>query len=241
MSDGVSSRTVVWAGIIGAIGALLAGLGECALHYSPTGYAHSETYQFFVYVAPWRLRIGHFLSIFAVPLYFAGYFHLYQRLRPAPMWARRAILILGLYAFVLGDAWLGSRVYLAQLAQARALAEQAGNIQGVKLLAPLLQQASYYNENILIGVRLGVLGISLLYVALVLRGQTSYPRWMALCNPILLVAYAFVLYLLLPSLGGVLMPVAMNFAHLIFFGASTWLALRSSSSFSSSSSSPAGS
>ncbi len=241
MSDGASFRAVVWAGIIGALGALLAGLGECALHYSPEGYAHSETYPFFVHVAPWRLRVGHFLSIFAVPLYFAGYFHLYQRLRPAPTWARRAILILGLYAFALGDAWLGSRVYLAQLAQARALAEQAGNIEGVKLLAPLLQQASYYNENILIGVRLGVLGISLLYVALVLRGQTSYPRWMALCNPILLVAFAFVLYLLLPSLGGVLMPVAMNFAHLIFFGASTWLTLRSSSSFSSSSSSPAGS
>lgn len=211
------------------LGALLAGVGECALHYSASGYAHSESYEFFVQVAPWRLRLGHFLSIFSVPLYFVGYWHLSQRLQPAPLWARRTILFLGLYAFALGDVWLGSRVYLAQLVQARALAQQAGNLDGVKLLSPLLQQASNYNETVLIGVRVSVLAVSVIYAGLVLRGQTSYPRWMAACNPIVLVLLAFALYAGVPVLGGVVMPVAMNFAHLIFFGASTWLTRRDGS------------
>lgn len=224
-----SARSVLWAGWVGVLGALLAGLGECALHYSASGYGHSESYEFFVQVAPWRLSLGHFLSIFSVPLYFVGYWHLSQRLRPAPAWARRTILLLGLYAFALGDVWLGSRVYLAQLAQALALAQQAGNLDGVKLLSPLLQQASHYNETILIGVRLGVLAVSVIYAWLVLRGQTSFPRWMAACNPIVLVLLAFALYVGFPALGGVVMPVAMNFAHLIFFGASTWLTLRAGS------------
>lgn len=230
MSHEATSRSVVWAGVIGILAALLAGLGECALHYSSTGYAHSDTYQFFVHVAPWRLNVGHFLSIFSVPLYFVGYWHVYQRLQPAPLWARRTILLLGLYSFALGDVWLGSRVYVAQLVQARAAAEQAGNVDAAKLLNPLLQQASFYNENVLIGVRVGVLAISILLVALMLRGRTSYPRWMAALNPILLVGLAFVLYALLPVIGGVFMPVAMNFAHLIFFSVSTWLTLTSSSS-----------
>ena len=226
MRDSPSPRTVVLAGFIGILGALLGGLGECALHYSASGYAHAETYRFFVDVAPWRLRTGHFLSIFAVPLYFIGYWHLFERLRPAPLWTRTTVLLLGLYAFALGDTWLGSRIYLAQLAQARAVAESAADAQTEKLLSTLLAQASYYNENILIGVRAGVLALSAIYVGLVLQGKTSYPRWMALLNPILLVIAAFLLYLAIPPVGGIFMPVAMNFAHVIFFTASTALALR---------------
>ena len=75
-------------------------------------------------------------------------------------------------------------------------------------------------------MRLGVLVISILYVAFVLRGKTSYPRWMAALNPILLVVAAFILYVAIPPVGGIFMPVAMNFAHVIFFTASTVLTLR---------------
>lgn len=226
MNSAPSQRAVAVAGIIGTLGALLAGLGECALHYSASGYANSDTYQFFVSVAPWRLNVGHFLSIFAVPLYFVGYWHLYERLKPAPHGARLAVLLLGLYAFTLGDAWLGSRVYLAQLAKARAAADAAGAMETVRLLSGLLTNASFYNENILIGVRAGVLLISIVFVTLVLRGQTSYPRWMAALNPILLVLAAFLLYVAIPPVGGIIMPVAMNFAHVLFLGTSTVLTLR---------------
>lgn len=220
MSQIPPRRSVLLAGWLGVLGALLGGLGECALHYSQSGYADAETYRFFIQVAPWRLTVGHFLAVFTIPLYFAGYWHLYERLRPAPQWARLSVLLLGLYAFTLGDVWLGSRVYLAQLAQALAAAESTGAPEPVRVLSGLLAQASFYNENILIGVRLGVLGISLLYAVFVLRGRTSYPRWMAALNPILLVALAFLLYLAAPPVGGILMPVAMNFAHLVFFTAS---------------------
>ena len=137
----VSPRAVTLAGVIGALGALLAGLGECALHYSSTGYADAETYHFFVQLAPWRLTVGHFLSVFTVPLYFIGYWHLYERLRPAPRWARLGVLLLGLYAFALGDVWLGSRVYLAQLARALAAARSAGAADTAHVLGDLLQQA----------------------------------------------------------------------------------------------------
>ena len=140
VSEAPSQRTVALAGFVGILGALLGGLGECALHYSARGYTNAETYRFFIEVAPWRLSTGHFLSIFAVPLYFIGYWHLYERLKPAPQWARLTILLLGLYAFTLGDAWLGSRVYLAQLAQARAVAESAGDAATAKLMSALLGQ-----------------------------------------------------------------------------------------------------
>lgn len=137
------------------------------------------------------------------------------------------MLLLGLYTFALGDVWLGSRVYLSQLARALAAAQSAGATDTATVLGGLLQQASGYNESTLMGVRLGVLGISLLYGVFVLLGQTSYPRWMAALHPILPVVAAFLLYVLVPPLGGVLMPVAMNFAHLLMFVASTLLSVRS--------------
>jgi hypothetical protein len=45
-------------------------------------------------------------------------------------------------------------------------------------------------------------------------------------TPIVLLAAIFASYFLVPSVGVYLLPAAMNVAHVIFFGLSTWVALR---------------
>jgi hypothetical protein len=74
--------------------------------------------------------------------------------------------------------------------------------------------------------RAGTLIVSVLYAGLVARGRTGYPRWMAALNPTLLALTTFALYRSVPAVGKFVAPVAMNFAHVVLFGASSWLLCR---------------
>lgn len=132
-------------------------------------------------------------------------------------------MVLGIYSFALGSVWIGSRVYPAILIQALDVA-QGDEARGS--IAELLERAAFYNETILVGLRLGVLGVSGVFAWLVATGQTSYPRWFATLNPIFLVIVCFIIYFAIPAIGGYLMPIAMNVAHFVLFGASLVLMRR---------------
>lgn len=216
-----ASRSAVFsAGLFGLMGSVLVGAAEFSLHFTPTMDYGGPQYEFFLQTSAQRLTFGHFLAIFAAPLYFAGYWHLFQRLKPAPEKARLLLLGLGIYSFAVGAVWIGSRVYPAILIQAR---EAATNEAAKKQIAGLLECASYYNETILIGLRIGVLALSAVFVWIVSTGRSSYPRWFAVCNPILLVLVSFLIYFIAPSIGGYLMPIAMNVAHFVLFAVSLCL------------------
>ena len=205
------------------LASVLVGMAEFSLHFTPSLDYGGPKYAFFLDTSASRLTFGHFVAIFSAPLYFVGYWHLFQRLKPASEKVRLLLLGLGFYSFAIGAVWLGSRVYPAILVQAR---EAAANDAARDQIATLLSRASFYNETILIGLRIGVLALSGIFVWLVASGKTSYPRWFAALNPILLVLACFLIYFLVPSIGGYLMPIAMNIAHFILFGVSTWLLKR---------------
>lgn len=215
-----SSNAVFAAGLLGLLASVLVGAAEFSLHFTPTLDYRGPQYEFFFGTSEARLTFGHFLAIFSAPLYFAGYWHLFQRLKPAPEKARLALLALGIYSFAVGAVWIGSRVYPAILIQAR---EAATNEAAKEQIVCLLELASYYNETILIGLRIGVLALSAIFVWLVSTGRSSYPRWFAAFNPILLVLVSFLIYFVAPQIGGYLMPIAMNVAHFILFGMSLCL------------------
>src|SRR3546814_13681141 len=91
-------------------------------------------------------------------------------MRPAPAWLRNTVLLLGIYGFVIGDVWLGSRVYLGLIVQA-----QAGGLAAAALLA----QAAAHNEPLIAVVRVAIGLASLLFAGAVLGRVTLYPPWMA--------------------------------------------------------------
>ncbi len=221
-----SRRAVLVAGLAGILASILVGAAEFSLHFTSSLDYGGPEYEFFLGTSAARLTFGHFVAIFSAPLYFIGYWHLFQRLNPASEKTRLLLLGLGIYSFAIGAVWLGSRVYPAILVQAR---EAAANDAARDQIAALLNRASFYNETILIGLRIGVLALSGVFVWLVASGKTSYPRWFAALNPILLVLACFLIYFLVPSIGGYLMPIAMNVAHFILFGVSTWLLIRETS------------
>jgi len=101
-------KALLFTGIAGFFAALFVGIGEFTLQYSPLGGYEEEGYGYFANVAKDRLTIGHFFSTLAAPLYILGYWHIGQMfIRGGSRIYGWIITLLGGYAFMVGNAWLG--------------------------------------------------------------------------------------------------------------------------------------
>jgi nicotinamide riboside transporter PnuC len=130
--------------------------------------------------------------------------------------------LFGAYAFVVGTAWLGGRVYLAYTAHAIAA---GGSEETVLVLTALLGVFSEHNEPLVNALRLAMLIVSVLWIVLISQGKTLYPRWVAIFSPIALLASIFVVYFYIsPAIGAWLLPAAMNVVHVIIFALSIYIA-----------------
>ncbi len=203
----------VFYGIIGIIGAFGVGIGEFLLHYNPAGYGGAE-YSFLLPLPVWRTTVGHFLSVLFLPLYFAGFWSVYLILKDSKSRLARPYFIAALYVIAVGGVWIGSRSMLTVMVQ-------AGFSVG-------LEKYTFYLESLLQVLRAGILGISILFSAIVWGGKTMLPRWTAFFNEIVLLLLVFSTLFILPPLGRVLVPSAMNVAHLIFFGMTTFFSVKNS-------------
>ncbi len=225
-ADIPARSTLFWTGLAATIGALIVGIGEFMFQYSPRGGYEEHDYLFFLDVSHWRLTAGHFIGVLAAPIYFVGYWHVAQMLRSAGRWLAACVLGLGVYAFAVGNVWLGGRVNLALTVKARDAAAQ--DLQ--QPFSDLLQEISSHNEPLINIVRVLVLVISLLMAWGIVSGKSHYPRWTLAVLPIILLVLIFLSYAAVPAVGNFLLPAAMNIAHVIFFGVSTYVVSRHTSS-----------
>lgn len=201
-------------GILGLIASIMVGTGEFLVHYNPEGFDSEIPYGYFLGVSESRFLVGQYLMALFIPLYIFGYVHLYLALRPGGEKLAKSVLALGIFAFVIGGIWAGSRAHLGMTVQALHEAN-----------VPELQQriiASYdmLIENLVQLLRVIVLLISLFFVWAIVNGKTLYPRWMAIFNPILVLILVFALFFFVKPIGQYLAPTAMNVAHFVMFSAS---------------------
>ncbi len=213
-------KLLIVTGIVATLGALVVGIGEFTFQYSPRGGYEGSDYLYFLDVSRSRLTWGHFIGVLAAPLYLVGYWHIGHMLRPAARWLGATVFGLGIYAFIIGDVWLGGRVNLALTVKAREAATESSRI----LFSGLLNELSAHNEPLINIVRVLVLVISILMVCGIISGKTPYPSWVIIVSPIVILIQIFSLYVMVPSIGVYLLPAAMNIAHVIFFAFSTWAA-----------------
>ena len=88
-----------WAGLLGAI---LVGIGEFSLQFTPNGGIEDVTnYLYFNDVSAERLSLGHFIAVLSAPLYLLGYWSVSKRLEPAGPLLSRAFFLIGAYALSL--------------------------------------------------------------------------------------------------------------------------------------------
>ena len=211
MSDQPSIKFIQFAGWAGLLGAFFVGVGELSLQFTPNGgIEDTEGYLYFNDVSARRLSIGHFIAVLAAPLYLLGYWFLSKLLEPAGAKLAKAFFLIGAYAFAVGTVWIGQRFFLATTVHEIA----AGND-----LEALLTVFADHNEPFVNALRIGMLLVSIIWVKLIISGKTVFPKWMAVFNPIVLLATMFALYFFRTKLGIYVFPAAMNVTHLIVFGA----------------------
>ena len=208
---------LVLTGLAGLAGALLVGTGEFLLQFSPAGGYGDAAYTWMAQIPFARMQAGHFLAVLSAPLYLAGYWHLGKMLTRTNPWPGRFVMALGGYGFMVGAVWIGQRAMLGATVQAIA----AGRADPA-----LLHTLAALNEPLVNVLRVVIVLISLIWVVQIARGQTLYPRLMALISPALLLAAIFALYAWRPAYGAYVLPTAMNTTHAALFALSTLMALR---------------
>lgn len=193
-------------GGLGLVAAILVGTGEFLLHFDSLA-RFSDGYGFMADISDSRLTTGHFLAMAGIPLYFIGCWHIYQMLRSGNNRLAFIGFLIGSYGFMFGAVWMGSRASIGSLQHHPEL------LEATNLVA--LYQTRY--ETLLQVIRITTLTLSGIYVYLVVKGGTRYPKWMATVNPFLLIIASFLIYLIAPSIGKFMMPIALNIAFAVFF------------------------
>ncbi len=141
-----------------------------------------------------------------MPLYLFGYGHLYLSFRQGSEFFGRLIFVLGVFAFMTGGVWAGSRALLTEIVRA----------DNPELIA-------YYQNNyevLVQALRLLIILISIAWIYAILKTKTHYPKWVAICSPALVLAMVFLIYFVIPSVGKFLVPTAMNVTHFFVFSIS---------------------
>lgn len=212
------SKFVTFAGLAGCLGAILVGIGEFSMQFTPNGGIEDvKDYLYFNDVSAGRLSFGHFIAVLSAPLYLLGYWHLSKKLEPAGPKQSKAFFLIGAYAFAVGTAWIGQRFFLATTVHEIAAGQD---------LKALLTVFSEHNEPFVNVLRLAMLIVSILWIKLILSGKSAFPKWMALFSPIVLLALMFALYFFKTNVGLYVFPVAMNATHFIIFALAMFTTLR---------------
>ena len=212
---GLSHRqlTITMAGVLGLIAAILVGAGEFMLHFDALGrFAEGGAYEFMRGINAERTTIGHFLSVLSAPFYIIGFWHIMKMLEPANILASRIAFAIVTYGVIVGAVWIGSRAAISAIINSTSVADPTSYI--------LLYELRY--ENLLQLTRIAVLVFSVIFIWLVLTGNSHYPRWMALLNPVCLILASFVIWLVAPAIGIYIMPIALNISFALLFMFSTY-------------------
>ena len=193
--------------LIGIIASIVVGIGEYLLHFLPSGPGGEIS--MLEKVPLGRASKGHFLVVFGAPLYFAGYYSLKNIFKATSPLLARLLLIFGVLSFSIGGVWVSSRYFGAV-----ALQRSMGTVDH----AYYLQSYEDHYQILVWVLRVLVSGVSVIYVALILKNKQGYPKWLAIFNPLILLIIVISSLSWFNPLGIHLAPIAMNVTHFIFFG-----------------------
>ncbi len=210
----MKNSNIQFFGYLGLLASIMVGVGEFLIHFAPGGFDSGIAFGYLLKVPADNLTIGHFLLVPFIPFYIFGYWHLYLALKPGDKKLAAAVLTLGIFAFVIGGIWVGSRAHLGMTVQTLHEADVPN------IADKLIASYEVHLENLVKILRVIVLLISGCFVWAIVKGGTLYPKWMAFFNPILLLLIVFALFFFVRPIGQYLAPTAMNVAHFGLFTAS---------------------
>jgi hypothetical protein len=210
------------AGMVASGAALACVVGDLALQFTANrGDLLAPDYRYLAGIPEWRLLLGHYMGVLALPLQLAGMWLMYEALLPAGRRVAFAIGAGGAYAVAAGPGLHSTSAILALVVQARANVAPHSATQAV--LASILQRADPFVSP-LGAVILTVMLLTYLGYAFVVGFKpTRLPGWMAPCNPLTFLLVGGLLSLTIPSAALVVVPAGLNLTHLCFYALLTVL------------------
>jgi hypothetical protein len=154
------------------------------------------------------LVCGYYLGVLAIPWYAVGYWSVGRRLPPRH---GRIVAALGACGAVLGATIHG--VTGTAIAAVQPVGAATAD-SGVDVLRPFMA----YLAPLWAIVALATIAGSVAFAIPVMRGESSYPRWLALANPVagIVVISACASFSAVPR--ALIVPASPNLAHVVFFG-----------------------
>lgn len=163
-------------------------------------------------IPAWRITIGTFLGIIVIPLQGSGLVAVYYSLRNG---GKIKALIAVLTIFHASSMAVAFHMSYAYIASGWQLYYQAGKSNF--LIKQLLDRFNYFWTLLLIIIAAEITLGSALYLWMVIKRNTLYPKWMAVFNPAFTLVYTYFIILLMPyPIGGYLAPAFLNISTLVF-------------------------
>lgn len=190
-------RAGAWLALLGAA---LGVVADELLLYSPSGGYEDPELGFMALISQERLFFGALLGVLAIPLEGLGLALVYRGLKKAGKGLAIVGVALGLYIVAVGTATHACFFYVGFLAEKGMLHE------ALDLLTPV---AGAFVAGFFV-LFLGLAG-------LIGAGKTHFPKWFALATPLTVYFLCLLAYLLIPSVGNVLLPAGFNLGMCCFF------------------------
>jgi hypothetical protein len=213
-----TSTTIRWAGIVAIFAALLGVIADLALQYtSNTAHLLSKQSLYLLDVPPSRLFLGHYLGVVAILIETVGFWQIYQGLQPAGERFALSFFLISSFGAMLGAAYHATFIFVGLTLQAQSTEAEATR----QIFNTLLAGFNSARIGLAIPALLGIVISSLWYAFIVGFKPSKYPRWMAICNPLVFLLLIVILTIGIPPFALVLAPTALNLSHLVFFICST--------------------
>jgi hypothetical protein len=214
-----TAKFVLIMGLIGITGVLLTIISDFILIGRP-----SSSNAFFKLgtesmadLSQWRITVGAFLGIIVIPIQIVGLATIYYGLKSAGKIKAIIIVLTTAHTLMMAVAFHTSYAFIAsgwnlyyELGTKDIVAEK------------MINRFGYYWRIIIIIMSVELILSSAYFVFLILRGNTLYPKWMALFSPFCVLLYMYPVVLIAPKpIGGFIAPAFLNLATLVFFILST--------------------
>lgn len=213
------ANIVLTLGLVGILGVLLTIISDFILIGRP-----NSTYSFLklgtesmAEIAQWRITLGTFIGVIVLPFQIAGLISVYHGLKPSGRVMPIMVVITNAHALIMGVAF---HISYAFIGSGWKLYYKTG--PGNNITSEIVERFDFYWKIIVIIMFTELLFSSIIYILLILKGNTLYPKWMALLNPLCILLFIFPFIFILPApIGGFIAPAYFNITTMVFFCFST--------------------
>lgn len=159
-----------------------------------------------------RIAVGAFIGVVILPFQLLGLVPVYFALRPAGKVLPVMAVIVNAHTLLMGVAFHISYAYIGS---GWILHHQT---EADSITSGLVDRFDLYWMILAVIMFLELLFSSIIFMVVVLKGKSLFPRWMAIFNPIGVVVMTFPFVFILPyPIGGYIAPAYLNISTMIFF------------------------